>query len=151
MYVKNSIVTDFGNFELDTNAVELHSLSGEDIKLPYTGVLPRQMHSASNAYIYFNVQVAQDVSVVLVANMKNGRQLKRPLRASNEELISLLDDFFKQTSTGLEPYYLGLWRAHYIDWRRIVTRPERLLNIFCRLPINDVNNVKMRIMECSPC
>ena len=97
MHIKNSIVADFGNFKLDTDAVGLRSLSDEDIKLPYTGVLPQQMALASSAYIYFNVQVTQDVNVVLVVTMKNGMQMKRPLRTSNEELISLLDEFFEQT------------------------------------------------------
>lgn len=117
MHIKNSIVANFGNFELDTSAVELHSLSGEDIKLPYTGVLPQQMSLATSAYIYFNVQVTQDVNVVLVVNLKTRKQMKRPLRMSDEELISLLDEFFKQPSqsTGLSSYYLGLWWAHYID------------------------------------
>lgn len=149
MHIKNSIVANFGNFELDTNAVELHSLSGEDIKLPYTGVLPQQMSLATNAYIYFNVQVTQDVNVVLVVNLKTGRQMKRPLRMSDEELISLLDEFFKQPSqsTGLSPYYLGLWWAHYIDWKKIVTGPDRLLGVISTFSINDKSYLKKHIMD----
>lgn len=152
MHIKNSIVANFGNFELDTSAVELHSLSGEDIKLPYTGVLPQQMSLATNAYIYFNVQVTQDVNVVLVVNLKTGKQMKRPLRMSDEELISLLDEFFKQPSqsTGLSPYYLGLWWAHYIDWKKIVTGPDRLLRVISTFSINDKNYLKERIMDNIP-
>lgn len=150
MHIKNSIVANFGNFELNTDAVELRSLSDEDIKLPYTGVLPQQMSLASSAYIYFNVQVTQDVNVVLVVTMKNEKQMKRPLRASNEELISLLDEFFKQPieSTGMKPYYLGLWWAHYIDWKKIVTKPDRLLSAFSALSINDKKMLKDRISRC---
>lgn len=149
MHIKNSIVANFGNFELDTSAVELHSLSGEDIKLPYTGVLPQQMSLATSAYIYFNVQVTQDVNVVLVVNLKTGKQMKRPLRMSDEELISLLDEFFKQPgqSTGLSSYYLGLWWAHYIDWKKIVTEPDRLLNVVSTFSINDKNYLKKHIMD----
>lgn len=148
MHIKNSIVANFGNFELDTSAVELHSLSGEDIKLPYTGVLPQQMSLATSAYIYFNVQVTQDVNVVLVVNLKTGKQMKRPLRMSDEELTSLLDEFFKQPSqsTGLSPYYLGLWWAHYIDWKKIVTGPDRLLNVISTFSINDKNYLKKHII-----
>lgn len=153
MHIKNSIVADFGNFELDTGAVTLRSLSDEDIKLPYTGVLPRQMSSASSAYIYFNVQVTQDVNVVLVVNMKNGKQMKRPLRASNEELISLLDEFFAQASenTGIRLYYLGLWWAHYIDWKKIVTKPDRLLSAFSTLSINEKKDLKTKLSRCLQC
>lgn len=139
MHIKNSIIADYGDFELDTSAVKLFSLSTEDIKLPYTGVLPQQMSIAADAYIYFNVQVTQEVSVVLVVNLKNGKQIKRPLRVSNEELIFLLDEFFKQPSqsTGLKSYYLGLWWAHFMDWKKIVTRPDRLLSIISSFSIND--------------
>jgi len=152
MHIKNSIVANFGNFELDTSAVELHSLSGEDIKLPYTGVLPQQMSLATNAYIYFNVQVTQDVNVVLVVNLKTGKQMKRPLRISDEELISLLDEFFKQPSqsTGLSPYYLGLWWAHYIDWKKVVTGPDRLLGVISTFSINDKSYLKKHIMDDIP-
>ena len=149
MQIKKSILADFGNFELDTSAVELRSLSDEDIKLPYIGVLPQQMSLATTAYIYFNVQVTQDVSVVLVVNLKTGRQMKRPLRVSDEELISLLDEFFKQPSqsTGLSPYHLGLWWAHYIDWKKIVTGPDRLLSVISTFSINDKNHLKNHIMD----
>ena len=142
MHIKNSIVADFGNFKLDTDAVGLRSLSDEDIKLPYTGVLPQQMALASSAYIYFNVQVTQDVNVVLVVTMKNGKQMKRPLRTSNEELISLLDEFFEQT---LES---GLWWAHYIDWKKIVTKPARLLSAISTLSINEKKSLKDGISRC---
>ena len=150
MHIKNSIVADFGNFEMDTDAVGLRSLSDEDIKLPYTGVLPQQMALASSAYIYFNVQVTQDVNVVLVVTMKNGKQMKRPLHTSNEELISLLDEFFEQAleSTGMKSYYLGLWWAHYIDWKKIVTKPARLLSAISMLSINDKKALKDGISRC---
>ena len=149
MHIKNNIVADFGDFELDTSAVGLCSLSDEDIKLPYTGVLPQQMSLATTAYIYLNVQVTQDVSAVLVVKLKTGKQIKRPLRISNAELISLLDEFFKQPSqsTGLSSYYLGLWWAHYIDWKKIVTGPNRLLSVISTFSINDKNYLKKHIAD----
>ena len=149
MHIKNSLLADYGNFELDMSAVGRCSLSSEDIKLPYTGVLPKQMSKASNAYIYFNIQATQEVSVVLVVNAESGRQTKRPLLVSNEEMISLLDDFFKQSweNTGLKQYYLGLWWAHYIDWKKIVTGPDRLLTIMSTLPIQDKKFLKKHIMD----
>lgn len=149
MHIKKSIVADFGNFELDTSAVGLRSLSDEDIKLPYTGVLPQQMSLATTAYIYFNVQVTQNVSVVLVVDLKTGKQMKRPLQVSDAELISLLDEFFQQPGqrTGLSSYYLGLWWAHYIDWKKIVTGPDRLLNVISTFSINDKNYLKKHIMD----
>lgn len=78
--------------------------------------------------------------------------MKRPLRASNEELISLLDEFFKQPieSTGMKPYYLGLWWAHCIDWKKIVTKPDRLLSAFSALSINDKKMLRDRISRCIP-
>lgn len=119
MYIKNSIVEDFNNFALDTSAVELRSVDREDIRLPYMGALPQQMSPAIDAYIYFNVQITQEVKVVLVVTLKSGKRIRRPLVVSNTELISLLDKFFCQPRerTGLDLYDLGLWQAHYIDWR----------------------------------
>ena len=149
MKIKDSILEGYGNFELDLNSIGMRSLSDEDIKLPYTGVLPLQMSLSITAYIYFNVQVTQDTSVVLVVNLKTGRQMKRPLWVSDKELISLLDEFFQQPSqsTGLSSYYLGLWWAHYIDWKKIVTRPNRLLNVISTFSINDKNNLRDHIMD----
>lgn len=153
MHIKNSIIADFGNFELDASAVTLRSLSDEDIKLPYAGVLPQQMFLATDAYIYFNVQVTQNVNVVLVVNLENGKQMRRPLQVSDEELISLLDEFFGQPSqvTGLKPYYLGLWWAHYIDWKKVVTGPDRLLSIISSLSINDKSKLKNHMNDAIYC
>lgn len=149
MYIKNNSLVDFGSLKLDTNAIELHSLSDEDIRLPYSGVLPRQMYPASSAYIYFNIQISQEVIVFLVVNMKNGKQKKCSLSASNEELISLLDKFFQQSreKTGLSRYCLGLWWAHYIDWKKVVERPTRLLNTISTLSMKDRNMLKEHIMD----
>lgn len=149
MYIKDSIVANFGNFKLAANAIELRSLSDEDIKLPYMGVLPRQLSSASSAHIYFNIQVAQGVIVMLVVNLKNGKQTKHSVSASNEELIFLLDKFFAQNrdKTGLNRYCLGLWWAYYISWKKIVTMPERLLSIISTLSIKDKLRIKDYIKE----
>lgn len=149
MKLKDSILESYNNFELDIDSISMCSLSDEDIKLPYTGVLPQQMSLATTAYIYFNVQVTQDVSVVLVVNLKTGKQMKRPLQVSDAELISLLDEFFKQPSqsTGLSSYYLGLWWANYIDWKKIVTEPDRLLNVISTFSINNKNYLKKHIMD----
>ena len=43
MRLRNNPVEDFGGFELDTSAVELHSANRENILLPYHGPLPEQM------------------------------------------------------------------------------------------------------------
>ena len=37
MQLRNNPVEDFGGFELDTSAVELHSAKKENIMLPYRG------------------------------------------------------------------------------------------------------------------
>lgn len=146
MYIKSSIVEDYGNFELDAGAVKLSSLSSKDIKLPYTGPLPRKMSMASGAHLYFNVQPTQRASVVLVADLANGRQIKRPLRASNEELISLLDKFFSQrgndgATAGMDDFNFGQWRGQYMDWRKIVTTPICLMPILTAISRDSKNYI----------
>ena len=51
----------------------------------------------------------------------------------------LLDGFFKQNqdATGLAQYWLGVWQAHYTEWRKIVTGPDRLLTILSSLSVTD--------------
>lgn len=90
------------------------------------------------AYVYLNVQLAQGARLVLVAHGK-GKDIKRPLEASSEEIIALLDGFFKQNrdATGLAQYWLGVWQAHYTEWRKIVTGPDRLLTILSSLSVTD--------------
>ena len=138
MHSVNSMAANFGKYDLDVSAVGMRSISETDIKLPYTGVLPVQMSASSGAYVYLNVQLAQGARLVLVAHGK-GKDIKRPLEASSEEIIALLDGFFKQNqdATGLAQYWLGVWQAHYTEWRKIVTGPDRLLTILSSLSVTD--------------
>ena len=124
MHIVNSMAANFGKYDLDVSAVGMRSISETEIKLPYTGVL--------------NVQLAQGARLVLVAHGK-GKDIKRPLEASSEEIIALLDGFFKQNqdATGLAQYWLGVWQAHYTEWRKIVTGPDRLLTILSSLSVTD--------------
>lgn len=147
MRIADSMVASYGNFNLDIDAVEMKSISESDIKLPYHGSLPGNMSAASDTYIYLNVQLAQGARLVLVAQTKKGKVLKRPLLASSEEIINLLDRFFAQDVTGLEQYWLGLWQAHYTEWRKIVTGPDRLLTILSSLSETDKEFLRKHMMD----
>ena len=120
MHIVNSMAANFGKYDLDVSAVGMRSISETDIKLPYTGVLPVQMSASSGAYVYLNVQLAQGARLVLVAHGK-GKDIKRPL----------------EDATGLAQYWLGVWQAHYTEWRKIVTGPDRLLTILSSLSVTD--------------
>ena len=148
MHIVNSIAANFGDFKLDTSAVGMRSISDTDIKLPYTGLLPEQMPAVSSAYVYLNVQLAQGVRLVVVVNGK-GKEIKRPLKASSEEIIALLDKFFNQQmdDTGVALYWLGVWQAHYIEWKKIVTGPDRLLNILSTLSVTDREFLQKHMMD----
>lgn len=139
MQVVNSMVEDFGGFTLDASAIGSRSISDTNVELPYNGALPKQMSPASSAYVYINVQLAQGARAALVVKKKDGKTLKRPLAASDEDILSLLDGFFNQPheATGLSEYWLGLWQAHYIEWRRVRKWPSYLLDIFSTLPEKD--------------
>ena len=139
MRIVSSIVKDYGGYELDVNAVGMRSVSFKDIKLPYSGTLPEQIRPVQAAYVYLNVQLVQGARLVLVVDNGKGKNLKRPLDASSEEIITLLDRFFKQAtdSTGLDDYWLGVWQAHYIEWKKAITAPDRLLEIISTMPEKD--------------
>lgn len=149
MQIVNSIVEDFGGFTLDANAIGLRSISDTDIKLPYNGALPKQMLSASSTYIYINVQLVQTSRVVLVVEKEDGKTLKRPLVASSKDILSLLDEFFAQPheATGLSEYWLGLWQAHYNEWRRVAKEPNLLLNILFTLPEQNRRFLQKHMMD----
>lgn len=120
MRLQNNPVEDFGGFELDTNAVELHSTKKENIMLPYRGPLPKQMSSVSSAYIQITAQPVQGVKCVLVVSLNGGKWLRRPLEVTNEQVIDLLDKFFSQ-DTGLNSRQLGFEEANYFNWRLLAT------------------------------
>lgn len=149
MQIVNSMVEDFGGFILDTSDIGLRSISDTDVKLPYNGDLPKQMSPASSAYVYINVQLAQGARVMLVVEKKDGKTLKRPLAASSEDILSLLDGFFNQAheATGLSEYWLGLWQAHYNEWRKITRGPDLLLNILFTLSEQDRKFLQKHMMD----
>lgn len=149
MQIVNSMLEDFGGFTLDASAIGLRSISDTDVKLPYNGALPKQMSPVSSAYVYINVQLAQGARAVLVVEKNDGRTLKRPLAASSEDILSLLDGFFNQPheATGLSEYWLGLWQAHYNEWRKITRGPDLLLNILFTLSEQDRKFLQKHMMD----
>ncbi len=120
MRIVNNPVEDFGGFELDAGAVELHSAKKENIMLPYRGPLPKQMSPASRAYIQITAQPVQGVKCVLVVDLDGGKRLRRPLEAPNEQVMGLLDRFFAQ-DTGLDNRQLGFEEGNYFNWRLLAT------------------------------
>lgn len=146
MRIVNSLVEDFGGFELDAGAVKLYSADMQDIMLPYSGILPEQMSSASSAFLHINVQPVQGARVVLVVDKENGR-VRRPLEATNEEIIDLLDRFYKQSEVGLDRYWHGFWEAHYMGWRQIVRDSRKLLKMLQSLPAKDMAYLSQRLLE----
>lgn len=149
MQIVNSMVEDFGGFTLDASAIGLRSISDTDVKLPYNGALPKQMSPASSAYVYINVQLIQGVRLVLVTNGGRGKEQRRFLESSNKEIIALLDSFFEQerSATGLEDYWLGVWQAHYIEWKKFTIGPDRLLEAISALSDRDKRFLQKHIMD----
>lgn len=146
MRIVNSLVEDFGGFELDAGAVKLRSSDTQDIMLPYNGTLPEQMSSASSAFLHINVQPVQGARVVLVVDKENGR-VRRPLEATNEEIIALLDRFYEQSETGLDRYWHGFWEAHYMGWRQMVKDSQKLLKMLRSLLAKNMAYISQRLLE----
>lgn len=146
MKIVDSLVEDFGGFELDAGAVELHSADTQDIMLPYKGTLPKQMSSASSAFLHINVQLVQGAKVVLVVNKESGR-VRRPLEATNEEIVDLLDRLYEQKETGLDLYWHGYWEAHYSEWRKIAKDSRMLLKVLRSLPAQDLAYISWHLLE----
>lgn len=146
MRIVNSLVEDFGGFELDAGAVKLHSTNSQDIMLPYGGTLPAQMSSASSVFLQVNVQPIQGAMLALVVN-RNGKEIRRPVEATNQEVIDLLDNFFEQHDTGLDTYWLGFEQANYMTWRQIAKDFRRLLKVVRALPIEEKSYISRHLLE----
>lgn len=114
--------------------------------LPYRGALPGQMSSASSAYLQVNVQPTQGAQLVLVVNKGTGK-VRRPLEATNEEIIDLLDRFFEQKNTGLDAYWLGFEQANYIGWKQIAQDFRRLLKMVRALPMDERTYISRHLLE----
>lgn len=146
MRIVNSLVENFGDFELDTSAIKPHSANSQDIMLPYSGTLPVQMSSVSSAFLQVNVQPIQGAMLALVAN-RNGKEFRRPVEATNQEVIDLLDSFFDQKDTGLDTYWLGFEQANYMGWRQIVKDFRRLLKVVRALPVQERDYISRHLLE----
>ncbi len=68
---------------------------------------------------------------------------------SSEKMILLMDKFFGQSmsATGLSEYWLGLWQAHYIEWRKVMKVPTLLLNVLSTLSLRDRKLLQEHIMD----
>ncbi len=148
MYIKNSLTENFGDFKLDTNAIGMYSKSTQDIMLPYNGNLPEKMSPASDAFIHVNVSPTRGASISLSVNA-NGKKIRRPIEASNQEIIDLLNRLFHQTekNIGLNPLWRGYWSANYIEWQNIVGYPLNLLHIIEELPVKEQAYIISRWLE----
>lgn len=127
MNIKKTPVDDFGGFELDVDSIEMTSANSSWIVLPYHGALPPQIDSGVPMYIRFNVQLKSGIAAVLVSDPCNGRAIA-PLDVTVDDAKRILDCFFKMehSASEFDPYYLGLWRAHYENWRSVVDSPSVL-------------------------
>lgn len=146
MRIVNSLVEDFGDFELEASAIDLHSANSKDIMLPYIGALPKQMSSVSNAYLHVNVQPIQGAMLALVVN-RDGKMFRRPIEATSREIIDLLDKFFEQLDTGLGTYWLGFEQANYMGWRQIATDFRRLMKPLMALSAQERIYLSRRLVE----
>ena len=119
MEIKMNLNQTFNGFKLDATAIKLQSMDSSNIRLPYTGNLPVD---ADSAYIAFKMVPAQ-AKAVLVCKCA-GKDKRFPLEYTATEIKQVLDAFFfardggTRFNNGLDRYWLGLWTAHYIDWKR---------------------------------
>lgn len=146
MRIVSSLVEDFGDFELDAGAIKLRSVDQQDIMLPYGGALPDQISSASSALLQINVQPIQGAMLALVVE-RNGKDFRRPMDVSNQEVIDLLDKFFDQQDTGLDTYWLGFAQGNYMGWRQVATDFRRLLKPLMALPLKERTYLSRRLLE----
>lgn len=63
MFIKPERRHNFGGFELNKLAISYTSLDRSNIRLPYSGALPKDLGHVKSASLYFNVQPFQPIPV----------------------------------------------------------------------------------------
>lgn len=122
MTLRNGIFNNeqYNGFALDMDGIQAdnHSLRADRIELTYTGRLPEQFDSCTNARVCLIVK-PHDVRVCLKA-YRDKKNLFAIIDAQPPEIENLLDRFFETPnsgSTGLESFWSGVWFAHFVDWK----------------------------------
>lgn len=119
MKVKMNLDQTHNGFELDSTAITLQSIDSRNIQLPYAGPLPVD---ADSAYIFFHLVPTQAKAVLVCKS--GGKDRRFVLEYTAAEIKELLNKFFfaddggTRFDNGLDKYWLGMWTAHYIDWKR---------------------------------
>lgn len=120
MYVK-----EMSHVVLDVAEVRLRSRRRDRVVLPYSGDLAPLCRSPESAEIAINVQPFSRRSAVLSVLDENGRHTRYTVSMSSDEVDEILSRFFdlygcgRSADSGLSDYWLGVWQANYIAWRRI--------------------------------
>lgn len=137
MFIKPERRHNFGGFELNKLALSYTSLDRSNIRLPYSGTLPKGLGRVNSASLYFNVQPFQPipVRVTLVVDYQN-----YTVECSKEEVMEILQAFFDYCGAGLEPYWSGHWYAHFMDWKASVD-PSRMAARLVNFPKEDRDKV----------
>lgn len=150
MYIKSTLVDDFGNFPLDNSKIELYSASKSKIRLPYSGPLPAELNNATNAAISITLQVGLTVNVLLIVE-QDEKKLRYPIEATPQEINDILFPFFfdrgghTRWDTGLERYSLGLHQGSFINWKRLTLDENGIDNILPQLSAAAVERVLQHI------
>ena len=143
MTLKDTILTNWNNFALDTGAIQMQSAAKNFVLLPYIGELPESLNEATNARICFNVQPTRQPSAILNVTDATGEERRYLLNAKYNEIAVLLGQFFgvygdgRNEDSGLDPYWLGFWQANYIAWNRIIDNPSVAVDIVNMYPTDD--------------
>lgn len=116
MYIKKNHVleeNEFAGFELDTSAIELHSSSKKNIRLPYLGKLPDAVRVNDGAYISVNITVHLNIRICMVIKLGN-KERRYPVEATAKEIDDLLFAFFfVDKKDNSYPTRLDSGLAHY--------------------------------------
>lgn len=122
-------IKDFDGFRLDAAAVDLHSLSKQNIRLPYSGPLPDALQDNDGAALSVMFRAGLAVSVCLEVNAGKGKH-RYPVECTAGEVNDLLFSLFTVDAgnnsfpltrdCGLSPYWRGFHQNAYINWRRVV-------------------------------
>lgn len=113
--IVNGAMTTTPIMEIDPDKIGTVSSCNDKIILPYSG--------AEMATISFNIQPGRFEKIHLSATI-DGHTQRLTVEATREEIKNTLQRFFfdetgkTRFSCGLDPYWLGIWQAHFIDWTR---------------------------------
>lgn len=117
----------YSDFKIDTKFVKLRSTDRHKLVLPYSGPLPEPFAETTRPTLRISLDPLQSPFVSVYADTPDRLFLRADVKYSQDEIISLLDSFFAQTTKGLDLRWEATLATRYEDWKVLIQHPASVV------------------------